>query len=781
MYCKDIQSCFHEINAYCTGKPTGRALLVNTENYSIYQKIKMQLEADSSKNVVYVSNYCSENGLPNMDDILSKVTSKNSFVLIGYSQAGMLRGASYIEKLMGNLLEISVRGHTVVLLDHCEKYVRRYFSIHPDIQKRVVLVYGETSIMPRIRLASDANECFGIKPIPNMQRLLMYFERLTDEMLVKNPEVTVLTSYSPALFKDALYSVTACDDIYTRLQKKYTEIATSVKRVYGTENQWKYLAEKLKKYGTLSAMASSIFGSIDNLSLYIGEVNDEGNEDKKWLLWLCMKIFNTPSNKYLHLVMQNSESVNDIEEHIYMDLLHIHVDNASFRQYYAERKRLLEVLPENPLMLDLYCSKIGVYQENSIYYLTDLSDKEELVFMQCLESYQYTEEELLQITKVSFPSIHCYLSKFIFNVTNTKLPEGEDNLYSILTTYFEKYKMQKLTNRIYPEFLQQIKEIATKRPFNKLQARNAIVKKIDKTNTQAYFFDALGVEYLGYIQSRCEHYGLVPEIAIGRCELPSITEKNKGFLNYFSDGVLNVKELDELKHHSQTIDYEQCKEPVHLFRELQIIDGELKKIQSRLMQGNYDKAVIISDHGASRLAVIYEQENEKLELEEKGKHSGRCCPIKDDPNIPYVSFWDGYAVLANYERFKGGRKANVEVHGGASLEEVIVPVIVLTKKPTDIEICFVNPIITLKGKEPATITVYSNIPLHEPKLIVNEKTYIGEFCEDSKHVKFTMPEMRRTKDWTADFYDRDKKLASGMEFHVQKNTKEQMLFKKKPI
>ena len=54
MYCKDVQECFYEINAYCTGNPTGRALLVNTENYSVYQNVKLQLEADSSKEKVYV-------------------------------------------------------------------------------------------------------------------------------------------------------------------------------------------------------------------------------------------------------------------------------------------------------------------------------------------------------------------------------------------------------------------------------------------------------------------------------------------------------------------------------------------------------------------------------------------------------------------------------------------------------------------------------------------------------------------------------------------------------
>lgn len=781
MYCNDIQACFHEINAYCAGEPTGRALLVNTENYTVYQNIKMKLEADNSKQCVYVSKCCAENDLPNMDDAFNMVTGKEDFVLIGFSQAGMLRSAAYLERLMGVLLEVPVSGHTVVLLDHCEQYVKKHFSIHPDIQKRVVLVEGETSSIPRIRLAANAGDCIGTTPLPSIKRLLAYLEMLTDETVSKKPEVTVITKYTPELFQNALFSVTVCDDVYERLCKNYPDVSSGTIRKFGTDQQWSYLAKKLAKYGNLSAVANSTFGSSVNLSSYLGEVLDEGNANKYWLLWLCMKVFNNKTNRYLNTVMLNSVKVTDFEEHVYFDILEIPYDDSVFRQCYTERKRLLEAMPENIMLLDQYCNKIGIKQREAVYYLTDMSEKEELAFMQCLATYNYTKGDLLGITDKTFPSLNSYLQKFVFNDTNTKVPAGEADLQGVLTDYFEQYKVQKLTNRISPAFMEEVEEIATTRPYNKLQARSAIVSKLDKANSQLYFFDALGVEYMGYIQSRCEHYELISEVTIGHCELPSITEKNKEFIHFFPNGVFDIKDLDELKHHSQIIDYEQCKEPVHIFKELQIIDGELRKIQSRLKQGYCDKAIIISDHGASRLAVIYEQENGKLELEEKGKHSGRCCPVQEDPNIPYVSYWNGYAVLANYERFKGGRKANVEVHGGATLEEVIVPIIVLTKRPTNIDICFVDPVVVLKGKEPATITLFSNVPLHEPKLVVNEKTYLGEFCEDAKHVKFVMPEMKRTKDWTADFYDGDKRLASGMEFHVQKNTQEQTLFKKSPF
>lgn len=781
MNCDNVQSCFAEINAYCMGQPTGRALLVNTENYNIYQDVKAKLEADRSKKFVYVSECCPEKELPDMDDILTRVTGANDYVLIGYSQAAMLRSEDYINSMIRSLLEVPVKGHAVVLLDHCAQYAKDHFSVHPDIQKRVVLVEGEKSIMPRIRLTVNPKECIGEKPLGSLKRLLCYLEKLTDETMRKKPEVTVVTKYSATLFKNSLYSVSPCDDIYDELKKQYMEVSSATERKNGTEKQWKYLAGLLSKYNTISSVAENTFGSAANLESYIGQIWDEGNEEKCWLLWLTMKVMGVAGNKYISLVLRGCDSVLNFEEKIYFELINVNCEDSSFHQYYIERKRIIGTLPENFMLIDQYCSKIGVHQRKSVFYLTDISEKEELTFMQLLEIYNYSQEELYNITRVTFSALFLYLQKYVFNETNMILPDSDIQFRRIFTDYFEEYKNQKTTNHIHPEFMDEVNKFAIERPYNKLQARSAILTKIDKTKSRLYFFDALGVEYLAYIQVKCEIYGLISEVAIAHCELPSITSKNKEFLRFFPEGTFDIKELDELKHHSQIIDYEQCKQPVHLFKELQIIDIELKKIQSCLKQGYYDKAIIVSDHGASRLAVIHEQENEKLEMSEKGQHSGRCCPVETNPNIPFASYWDGYSILANYDRFKGSRKANVEVHGGASLEEVIIPIISLTKKPADIDICFVNSVVTLKGKEAASIVVYSTLAIQNPKLIVNDKVYLGEFCEDNKHVKFTMPELKRTKDWVADFYDGSKKLASGMEFHIQKNTQEQELFKKEPF
>ena len=126
--------------------------------------------------------------------------------------------------------------------------------------------------------------------------------------------------------------------------------------------------------------------------------------------------------------------------------------------------------------------------------------------------------------------------------------------------------------------------------------------------------------------------------------------------------------------------------PFILLKNFDIIEDVMEQIRTKLAL-QYDKVLIASDHGASRLAVIHEREEKyKVGENSKGRHGGRCMekPSGFSPtsyDLPFVTeSGDGeYLVLANYGRFKGSRKQNIEVHGGASLEEVVIPIIEITR------------------------------------------------------------------------------------------------------
>lgn len=777
MDCKTVNECFQEINAYCAGKSWGYPLLVNIENFNDFQTVLQRLEADSSKQCIFVSQFIQKNGLPIIEDAIAKITGKGTYVMVGASHAAMLRNEEVVDALVDELLGLSISGYAIVLLNHCKKFIDRYLQRDLRYDRRVILVEGDSSPLPQIKLTDNEAVCVGSKPLKNIQGLLEYMERMDDTKLQAHPVLTVLTNFKTSLFRQSLFSVTKSIGIYDAICQKYPDLALA-KNEYGTQEEWGWLLNALEGVDTFSAFVCSNFGSTSNLIAHLDTMLETGDKNRLWLLWLAMQVFGAGTNKYVTRIISNTTSVDAFERSLYNELLNIKHDDPMFDIYYAERKHILDAIPENLPYIDDYCDQIGMHEKYAVYYLTATSERERYELVKCLSIYDYSEDEIGSVLKKGFPDIYSYMQLFTFDVLNTKLPDTDFSISmrGELTTYFAEYKKQKLSNRIFERFIAKVDSYAVDRPFMKLQPRSSIVSKLDKEKTGFFFFDALGVEYLSFIQSKCEKYGLVFEVSIGRCELPSITSANKEFENTCPN-VKKISDLDELKHHSMIYDYSTCPYPIHLFHELEIIDTELRRIQTQLAQGIIEKAVILSDHGASRLAVLYGKESvTNIELSEKGIHSGRCCKIDEDPKLPQVSYDDGYAVLANYERFKGSRAANLEVHGGATLEEVVVPIITLSRKPDNIIYCFVDPVIKFKVGQDAKIILFSNMPMSHPRLEVNNIFYDGTFIGDKKHAQFIMPELKRTNSYEAIVYEGEKNVGVTLNFSIERATKQKNLF-----
>lgn len=192
-----------------------------------------------------------------------------------------------------------------------------------------------------------------------------------------------------------------------------------------------------------------------------------------------------------------------------------------------------------------------------------------------------------------------------------------------------------------------------------MNTRDNVINSIqDKDNATLYWIDALGVEYLSYFVELARQRGLAINIEIARADLPTITSINKGFFDNWATSKMKFSELDELKHEtSGGFNFENCKTPIHLAKELDLLASIISRAASDLAMHKCKKVIIASDHGASRLAVIHCQE-EKYETDTKGEHSGRCCKLFDH-DLGNAIDENGYTVLADYGRFRGSRKSNL--------------------------------------------------------------------------------------------------------------------------
>lgn len=760
MECNTMDQCFDRIEAYCQKEITGHPLLVNTENAHDFQCLVKRMQLDGNKTCVFVHDYCGK-GLPQIDALFRDVKKKGCFVVIGLSSYVMLLGKKRAEELMARLQELSVAGHVIVLLSHMKEIRLSRMQQDQHLSYRVLLLEGDPTLLPSIYLASPEENSFGQLVLPNIQALLEKLEQY--DPVGGETSFAVRTSLHKEVFSESMYSIRSSKGIYKELLRAFPVLKGDLEESWGTKEDWERFAQEWKECLSWGALAEKHFGIDAHFSAILEREYEQADAYEIWLYWLLLKVQGASEDAYLSYALGKSRHWQDLWEHIFLSLSSLSFQMREFEKYCEGRKRLLEGQAIPATWVSEYQDAIAQKGRDAIWYLFAGTAWEEKMLFQCLADYDYTKEEVMGVLKTHFPDLFAYMKSFTFTM-HQKVPE---RLVPLLTKYFDDYKWQKLMNHLIPDFKAQVNTLAEHRVYNQFPIRSLALSQMKKENTMMYFVDALGVEYLSYISEKCKTYGLLLSIQVVHGELPSITSQNTEFMN---PGVINIKDLDELKHESQTYNYEKQKIPLHLVAELKAIDGVLQTIRDGLLTKEMKSAIIISDHGATRLAVLNDEEYgaEFIVGESKGQHSGRCCQVEEDPGIPFAAYENGYAVLANYMRFKGSRKADVEVHGGATLEETLVPLLQISLKPKDPMVEFQPALVQLRKKEVGELLLVTNFDMADPYIIVNGKIYRGKLDTHRRRAIIPLPDMKRTHDYMADIYDGDTLLKEQVAFHVKK-------------
>lgn len=760
MECNTMDQCFDRIEAYCQKEITGHPLLVNTGNAHDFQCLVKRMQLDGNKTCVFVHDYCGK-GLPQIDALFRDVKKKGCFVVIGLSSYVMLLGKKRAEELMARLQELSVAGHVIVLLSHMKESRLSRMQQDQHLSYRVLLLEGDPTPLPSIYLASPEENSFGQLVLPNIQALLEKLEQY--DPVGGETSFAVRTSLHKEVFSESMYSIRSSKGIYKELLRAFPVLKGDLEESWGTKEDWERFAQEWKECLSWGALAEKHFGIDAHFSAILEREYEQADAYETWLYWLLLKVQGASEDAYLSYALGKSRHWRDLWEHIFLSLSSLSFQMREFEKYCEGRKRLLEGQTIPATWVSEYQDAIAQKGRDAIWYLFAGTAWEEKMLFQCLADYDYTKEEVMGVLKTHFPDLFAYMKSFTFTM-HQKVPE---RLVPLLTKYFDDYKWQKLMNHLTPDFKAQVNTLAEHRVYNQFPIRSLALSQMKKENTMMYFVDALGVEYLSYISEKCKTYGLLLSIQVVHGELPSITSQNTEFMN---PGVINIKDLDELKHESQTYNYEKQKIPLHLVAELKAIDGVLQTIRDGLLMKEMKSAIIISDHGATRLAVLNDEEYgaEFIVGESKGQHSGRCCQVEEDPGIPFAAYENGYAVLANYMRFKGSRKADVEVHGGATLEETLVPLLQISLKPKDPMVEFQPALVQLRKKEVGELLLVTNFDMADPYIIVNGKIYRGKLDTHRRRAIIPLPDMKRTHDYMADIYDGDTLLKEQVAFHVKK-------------
>ena len=705
--------------------------------------------------ILSAGDFCGKDGTMKFEELANRIENNAGNIFLVHLSAYLkIYGENVLKNTLKSLISKSIKGHVIIVTYQCRNYLKfadSRFSERGQIQ----IADGEFDNIPSVCLIAPGLAGAFPGAYIGFEKVGEAFETSKDETIY------IATDVNKQVFNMSLVNVNQLSNGYDILCSKDSRIK-NVPESFGNATQWNGL---LKNMGSadFAFVVEDQFGTVTGLVECVKHYPNYSDE-KKWLYYIALAILGTKKNSYLTHAMATSTNYKDIPRALFRSILTLDRNDEDFSKFYEERKDILRAYKSFLNESVDFCKVVSSKQEDAIYYLTDLTQPEKEKVIDWLDVYgnKYTTAELIKILSVVFPDMASYLSTYRFKK-------------DLLNTYFEQYKYQKVINKILPSFEVIVEEQAIELDFiSALQPRTQIFDKVDLTGAHAYFFDALGVEYLEFIQAKCNEYELSVNITCGRSELPSLTCYNKDFVQVCQDNgcpISDIKELDEIKHHGEdSFDYEKMKTPIYIIRELEIIDDLLKKIQVAILNGQYEKAVIVSDHGASRLAVLHETEN-IWQMETSGVHSGRCCPKNEINTKPDFAIEEsGYWVLANYDRFKGSRKANVEVHGGASLEEVTVPIIEITRKMEGVEAFILEEykIVELAAMEIPVLRIYVGIISNNIMMKVNGQYYDAVATGDKYIYEVKLSDCTKKGLYTAEIINGSDVLSDNNLFEVKK-------------
>ncbi|MBR0225164.1 MAG: BREX-4 system phosphatase PglZ [Thermoguttaceae bacterium] len=557
------------------------------------------------------------------------------------------------------------------------------------------------------------------------------------------------------------YVITRVDDVFDVLKGMLRNLDDSF-RALGTEEQWSSLYEELVKAGSFEKVLEKFDVPQDPDEALLERLPTTDFQGWLWFLELKRRAAANliPARRaYLLFVLNSTDRFEEFRKRLLHAILETPGDSPMFRAFYNERKKLLKLFDRDEIGKFIRANRTD--KTMTLRRLTDATEPERREIVSFVAQNGWNVDDIRNV----YPCLADYLAPFVFHAWDDASTER-------FTQYFERYRKQKLANKLEPDFKEEVEQLAFDGYCNLLPTRDAAVDELNKECKEGkkitlLWVDALGAEFVPFIAQLCQQHRLACDVTLARANLPTITSQNRQFYEDWDGERDMTKELDETKHKEKGgFNYQKTPLPIHLERELEIVRNTIKEAEARL-NGGAEKVVIASDHGASRLAVLSGQE-EKCDGDARGEHSGRCCPVGSGnvpKNVPGLMYEESWYVFANYTRFPHSRKANVEVHGGATLEEVVVPVIVVAKKglngPGKIEFTSAN---VKKGSSssPTTLELFAENGLVCPELEISINGTLVRRAgarKDDERFSFAFPELKKLGVYAAKVYDNGRSVA----------------------
>lgn len=447
-------------------------------------------------------------------------------------------------------------------------------------------------------------------------------------------------------------------------------------------------ADILSRNNCTDEMQEMLFGyalkgsSLDDALLNILNVTSFSEIDiaGKWNLssdsykrFVCVWYMLHPDNSYLcHCLSVNSDITN-LEAILLVEIFKF--NKPEWIREYRQLVKAMSLTPNSAFFNRL--DSVPVY-EDRLEYMTGVSRDERIYILRMVGKWMREDKnQVLACDKLKhiYPALYYYLS------------DKDLNVDSDIKQYMSKYKSYKLENTLPDDEDTYFNGIQT----DIYDMRYTVLSEYIDSETIVLWIDALGIEWLPLLYWTLSNNrdATIKIVEIGQASLPTETEYNDQW-NYMSVPHKKLDKLDKLAHKGviDEPDYYACVQ-----EQLSFISG-LNDTVSELMK-SYHRVIVTGDHGTSRLAARFFHTRDGYASPKDATvcSHGRYCKLNQETAILWnqlreAKTQDGskFVVFKNYDHFKksgfaaGADDENAiygEVHGGATPEEMLVPIIVI--------------------------------------------------------------------------------------------------------
>lgn len=472
---------------------------------------------------------------------------------------------------------------------------------------------------------------------------------------------------------DGNYAIKVVDDAFDFLRERVKDDDIKLSRHLGSDAQWLFLANAA---GTKCSVEQAILRSLNMYQFEPKNIISQWygmDEFRRWAFFLWYKL---GLNKYTDYVSfsvahcVNEQDLPDSLENSIFDCL----GNDNFEEWTAQRSEILGAMSyQQPS--EKFVDNLRRIEDNrtKLKILTRNTVAEKSLIVEVVSGalrMGASIDEFKHILEKKYPDLLLYCRPSMY-------------LTGDVEEYLEQYKYHKIADT----FSLQLSERAGKVDCEQFKTRTTQLYSLQKQDPSRHFVwvDGMGIEWIDMLLEKIKTIDpmvSVLNVGIGTAMLPTITSVN---MENADPATISEKKIDDLDALSHIKDKRDCNYYSIIAKQFDLIGEIAQHIVIAINAHPEVEVVVTADHGMSRMAAKGFHSTQGVDVPHGATVSnyGRYCEFAGGESLPRLANTKPRgAVLAfcTHNHFISSGYAPGEIHGGATPEELLVPIIHFAKR-----------------------------------------------------------------------------------------------------